>query len=144
MKKINILIAVIVFSKGDKMEDKDFETREIVTVRLKNSKGELLTKQLLVTDDLFLIFRGVGKKLENDLSLGWKNYLSKTPEAEQRRNETFRRVARQDARLAMREDDGMPQAVKKAIFNSDELDEKSKEKFEEFKADLEADNVDLI
>ena len=58
-------------------KDEDFDEQAIETVKLKNSKGEILTKQILVTDNLFLIFRAVGTKLEADLSNEWITYQKK-------------------------------------------------------------------
>lgn len=140
----------LVFEPGNcifrKAKEEDFNGKMLQIVKLQKSDGNTIIKTLFVNENTFLVFGVKGRRLENDLTIEWKDYMAKTPREQERLEVNLEKVSREDVKMVIEkgDDDQMPRKIKSAIFNGEELDEKSKEKFEEFKADLEADNVDLI
>ena len=82
LKKKNIQwyneeIFSVIAERYVKAIDQDFENYEMQQFRLRNAEGKIAPKQILVTDNLFLVFNVFGNKLEKDFSTEWKNYLEK-------------------------------------------------------------------
>ena len=82
LKKKNIQwyneeIFSVIAERYVKAIDPDFENYEMQQFRLRNAEGKIAPKQILVTDNLFLVFNVFGNKLEKDFSTEWKNYLEK-------------------------------------------------------------------
>ena len=57
--------------------DEDFSNNEMQSLKLVNSnKFNVAVKQILINENLFLVFDAFGSKLEKDFSNEWKNYLA--------------------------------------------------------------------
>ena len=57
--------------------DTDFEEQKFAKIVLKNQKGKKYRKQVIVSEELFLVFDEQLTKLEKDLSKEWKKYQEK-------------------------------------------------------------------
>lgn len=82
LKKRNIQwyneeIFSVIAERYVKAIDPDFENYEMQQFRLRNAEGKIAPKQILVTDNLFLVFNVFGNRLEKDYSNEWRNYLEK-------------------------------------------------------------------
>lgn len=60
-----------------KATDEDFSKNEMQTILLPLNSDDTAVKQVLVNENLFLVFDALGNKLEKDFSTEWKNYLEK-------------------------------------------------------------------
>lgn len=118
---------------------------------------------MFISEKYFMLFDYDRYHLKADFSNEWKNFL-----AVERRKQALRNaygvssknpmsnnaIQREltkidlsgDVKIAIEkgDNDGLPQSVKTTLFDGKKLEGKPREKFEEFKADLEADNINLI
>lgn len=96
LKKKNIQwyneeIFSVIAERYVKAIDPDFENYEMQQFRLRNAEGKIAPKQILVTDNLFLVFNVFGNKLEKDFSTEWRNHLLTIPELQE---ESFKKFVK--------------------------------------------------
>ena len=63
--------------------DKDFSNNEMQSLKLINSEFGTAVKQILINENLFLVFDEFGSKLQKDFSNEWINHLLRQPEIQE-------------------------------------------------------------